>query len=250
MPLRSYGPLLGHTYGSDVPVVVGLHGWARRGSDFDQVFVGLDAVAFDLPGFGATPPPDHRIGTPGYAEALEAALESIGAGPYVILGHSFGGRVAVHVAARRPDLVKSLILTGVPLIRRRNASRPSLGYKLVRFGNRIGVVGEARMERIRRARGSADYRAAQGVMREIFVTVVNESYESELSAIEAPVDLVWGADETEVPLVVAEAARDVVVSSGGTCRLTVLDGVGHMTPVQASTALRAFVDEHLARTES
>jgi pimeloyl-ACP methyl ester carboxylesterase len=87
-------------------------------------------------------------------------------------------------------------------------------------------------------------------MREIFVTVVNESYESELSAIEAPVDLVWGADETEVPLVVAEAARDVVVSSGGTCRLTVLDGVGHMTPVQASTALRAFVDEHLARTES
>ena len=35
----------------------------------------------------------------------------------VVLGHSFGGRVAVHLAPARPDRVGALVLTGVPLVR-------------------------------------------------------------------------------------------------------------------------------------
>ena len=65
----------------------------------------LDAVALDLPGFGAAPPPPEPWGTPQYADALSPLLDELG--PVVVLGHSFGGRVAIELAHRRPDAVRA-----------------------------------------------------------------------------------------------------------------------------------------------
>ena len=48
------------------------------------------------------------------------------------------------------------------------------------------------VERARKNAGSDDYRAAQGVMRDVFVRVVNEDYREDLAAIAVPTTLVWG----------------------------------------------------------
>jgi pimeloyl-ACP methyl ester carboxylesterase len=78
MPLRAIGPIFGQVYGDGDPGVVALHGWGRRGADFDRVLDGLDAVAFDLPGFGATPPPEVACGAAGYAQVVIEALTALG----------------------------------------------------------------------------------------------------------------------------------------------------------------------------
>ena len=85
-------------------------------------------------------------------------------------------------AAAHPDRVGSLIISGAPLVGLAPV-KPSATYRLLRFLNQVGLIGDVRMEEIRRSRGSADYRAATGVMREILVKVVNESYEEELEAV-------------------------------------------------------------------
>lgn len=242
MPLRAFGSLFGQVHGAGAPGVVALHGWGRRGADFDRVLVGSDAVAFDLPGFGATPAPADVMGAEGYASTVLASLDEIGPGPFQLVGHSFGGRVAVQIAATRPECVSSLLLTGAPLIRLRPTSPPSLGYRLVRGAHRIGLVSDDRMEAIRRSRGSADYRASTGVMRDILVKVVNESYEEQLTRIGCPVDLVWGANDNEVPLSVAERAREILATAGTPVELTVLPDVGHLTPVEAPEALRSRIE--------
>ncbi len=242
MPLRAFGPLFGQVHGDGDPGIVALHGWARRGSDFDGVLEGLDAVAFDLPGFGATPEPMAATGASGYAAVVVEALDALGGGPFVLVGHSFGGRVAAVVAATRPELVKGMVLTGVPLIRRSGGGRPALGYRLLRRANRLGLVSDARMERERRSRGSADYRAASGIMRDVLVTVVNESYEAELARTSCPVALVWGADDSDVPVEVAEAARELLASAGVDVSLDVIPGVGHFTPSLAPAALRVAIE--------
>jgi pimeloyl-ACP methyl ester carboxylesterase len=95
------------------------------------------------------------------------------------------------------------------------------------------------MEAVRLERGSADYRAAQGVMRDVLVRVVNESYEAQLARVTCPVELVWGADDDAVPVEVAERAAGMIP---GPTTLTVLPGVGHLSPLQAPDALRAAVD--------
>jgi pimeloyl-ACP methyl ester carboxylesterase len=80
-------------------------------------------------------------------------------------------------------------------------------------------------------------------MRKVLVSVVSEFYEEELSALRCPVHLLWGADDKEVPVVVAERARDLIGANLAT--LEVLDGVGHHVPIQAAARLRAAVEAML-----
>lgn len=233
------GLLFGERYGSGPIRVVALHGWGRDRRDFRRVLEGLDAVAVDLPGFGATPPPAAAAGAAGYARMVAAWLEQL-SGPQVIVGHSFGGRVAVVLAATRPELVAGLVLVGVPLLHRldRAARRPSVAYRLVRMANRAGLVSDERLEREKRRRGSADYRAATGVMRDTLVRVVNESYEDRLPEVTCPVRLVWGSADSEVPPEVAHRAGALLQHAD----MEVVDGCGHDLPGEAPERIRAAIE--------
>ena len=64
MALRVFanGALFADATGSGPPRVIALHGWARRGSDFKPVLADLDALAPDLPGFGASPTTSRAVG--------------------------------------------------------------------------------------------------------------------------------------------------------------------------------------------
>jgi len=237
--LRAFagGRVFGESYGASPPSVVALHGWARTHGDFAKVLPGLDAVAFDLPGFGATPPPAEAWGSADYAKAIADVMD----GPAVVLGHSLGGRIAVHLAAARPDLVRALVLTGAPLIRATPAGKPALRYRFGRALHRRGLLGDARMEALRQRYGSADYKAASGVMRDVHVRIVNESYDEVIARVTSPVELVWGDDDTEAPLAVAEQ----LAARWPSARLTVCAGAGHMTPRTAPGELRAAIERQL-----
>lgn len=245
MALRTFadGALFAETFGDQGKLrVLALHGWGRRGADFRISLTDIPSLAPDLPGFGASPPPSEVIGARGYADAVLPVLEDF-AEPPVVVGHSFGGRVAVCLAATHPDKVGSLLLTGVPLVRDGPRRRPSLKYRLMRRLHRSGVIGDERMEALRRRHGSADYRAASGVMRSILVEVINESYEDELRSLVAPISLLWGADDAEVPVSVARSAREIVLATGRTSvELDVVAGVGHHLPIEAPERLRAAVE--------
>src|SRR5690349_2241588 len=130
----------------------------RTRRDFDTVLEGLDGVAVDLPGFGASAPPPAPWTTAEYAEWLAPVVDELAA-PAVVVGHSFGGRVAVHLALCRPERIGALVLTGVPLLRDpgRPRRRVPLGFRVARALYRRGLVPEARMEALRRRHGSADY---------------------------------------------------------------------------------------------
>ena len=241
------GQILGVRHGQAPAGVVALHGWRRTHADFDAVLEGLDAIAPDLPGFGATAPPAAGWGSPEYAEALIPVLEQE-AWPVVLLGHSFGGRVALLIAAGRPDLVKALILTGVPLLRPGGAQapKPAIGLRVAKALNRAGLVSEARLERRRRRSGPPDYQAVSGVLRDVFVRVVNETddgtYRRALGAVECPVELLWGENDTAAPVGVADEAA--ALAPGST--VIRLPGVGHLTPSEAPAALQAAIRRHLA----
>ena len=75
--LRTFagGTLFGSVTGPDAPRVLALHGWARTHRDFDAVLAPVDeapvpALALDLPGFGASPPPPEAWGAAAYAQAV------------------------------------------------------------------------------------------------------------------------------------------------------------------------------------
>ena len=235
------GDLLADKTGATPASVVALHGWARSGADFSAIVAGLDAVAPHLWGFGTTTAPPESWGSADYADALAAALE--GSEPVVIVGHSFGGRVAVHLAQRHPHLVKGIVLTGVPLVRLKAAPKPALGFRVVRALAKAGIVPKSVLETQRRKHGSADYLAAQGVMRDILVRVVGETYEEQLASIRVPVRMVWGEDDTAAPADAGAAAATMI--AGATFQI--VPGAGHLLEGTLTTAVReqllALIDE-------
>ncbi len=242
--LRAFaeGSLMGEVFGSSDPVVLALHGWSRSRRDFFGVMSPaganqLDAIALDLPGFGASPPPPAAWGSPEYADLVAGVLDAMRV-PVVVLGHSFGGRVALHLASARPDAVVGMVLTGVPF-RRPAGPRPRspMAFRGGRFLHRVGLVSEPRMETLRRRYGSSDYRAAEGVMRQVLVKLVNETYDEIIPTISCPVTLVWGEDDDVAPISVARSVLDKFPRA----TLVELPRAGHLTPLTIPTALRDAV---------
>ena len=101
------------------------------------------------------------------------------------------------------------------------------------------------MEAARSRYGSADFRAAQGIMRQVLSRVVAESYEAQLDAVTCPATLVWGDDDPTAPLAVAEAALARLRAGAPASELIVCPGAGHLLPLTAPGALRRAIQRHL-----
>ena len=89
-----------------------LHGQPGSASDWqlvaDRLPATLDVVALDRPGYGTSRQPAGGFGYG--ARAVLAELDARGIGRTVLVGHSYGGGVALTVAQQAPERVEALIL--------------------------------------------------------------------------------------------------------------------------------------------
>jgi len=93
------------------PAVVLLHGLPGTAEDFDAVTARLrrrHTIAFDRPGFGFSSGGYHDLDR--QLETLASLLHALGARRPVLVGHSYGGTLALAYAARHPDDVRGLVL--------------------------------------------------------------------------------------------------------------------------------------------
>jgi pimeloyl-ACP methyl ester carboxylesterase len=99
--------------GSGSPVVL-LHGQPGSGASWDLVTDRLApefrVLAPDRPGYGESA--EEALGLAGNADLIARFIEAEGAAPATVVAHSWSGGVAVLLAARRPDTVRSLVLVG------------------------------------------------------------------------------------------------------------------------------------------
>ncbi len=173
-------------------------------------------VRFDLPGFGTSPAPELPAGSYEYAEIVgDAVGQAVALMPHpsevkvVVIGHSFGGRVALSLSSISQNYftLSAVLLSGVPLLRNLEASRkPKLSFRIARSMSKYRLISQTRMEALRVRYGSRDYAMATGVMRNVLVKVVNEDYGELIRNLKVPVALLWGQEDTAAPVAVAERA--------------------------------------------
>lgn len=232
-------------YGGKGISVVFLHGWRSQASVWANVAHVLGETvrrfALDLPGFGASPSPRNPWTLSDYAGVVREFLEKERLGPSILVGHSFGGRVATRLAAEAPELVFKLVLVD-------SAGFPAPAAKKAAFGFVARLLRPLFYPRfmqplrrlLYRAIGAEDY-VATPELTETFVNVVNEDLTEHLRRVRCPALLVWGSRDTDTPL--ATANRMLGLLPGA--RLTVLEGAGHFPfldkPDQFSAFLREFI---------
>jgi pimeloyl-ACP methyl ester carboxylesterase len=214
--------------GSGQPVVV-LHGWGGRIESMTPVLRCLSeafrVVAIDLPGFGDSSQPLEVWGTPEYARHVGDVMDELLIDRADFVGHSFGAKVALYLAAWRPRSVGKLVVQGSSGL----LSDPTLRVRFKRIASRAGrVVGRfgASGERVKRALferiQSRDYEEA-GPLRPTLVKVVNEDIAPLLPSIRSSTLLVWGTEDDAVPLAHARRMEALIPDAG----LIPFEGAGH-----------------------
>ena len=237
-----------HRSGAGSPLLF-LHGWGTSGESFAGLSRALqgsyDCLGPDLPGFGRSAPPPVPWCSEEYAAHLGQWLREEGIRPAAIFGHSFGGKVALRLA--QAGLTDRLVLfgsAGIPPRRPPAYYAKVYTFKALKLLARIPgfrpLFGDV-AERMRRRTGSADYRAAVGVMRDSLVRSVNEDIRPVLPRVACPTLLVWGRQDTATPVGDAEIMKARLPDAG----LVVVERAGHYVFVDQPTQVLAVVQAFL-----
>lgn len=191
-----------------IPLMVWGHGWGQKRAAFALLVQSLASRAthllLDFPGFGESSAPQKNWGTAEYADAVAALLRArrITGRKVIWIGHSFGCRVGVQLAARHGDLVDGLFLIAAAGLPRRRGFFATLRLKTriyaFKFMKAILTFLGRDLSGLRAKFGSADYRNA-GDLRDLFLRVVREDLSHEAQRVRCPVRLVYGARDTETP---------------------------------------------------
>ena len=195
-------------------------------------------VAVDMPGFGKTPEPPFAYSLNDYADFVKRVIDERCGGRAHIVAHSFGGRVAIRLAAREKQSVNKLLLAGCAGMK----PRRTLGFYAKKGTYEfLKRLFPALREKLRNRFSSRDYLALSPVMRESFVKIVNEHLDGELKNIQAPTLFVFGENDGETPLYMARRLNRGVKGSG----LAVMKNCGHFCFSEQPERFNIIAEEFL-----
>ena len=236
--------------------VLFLHGW---GTDFSSFRTFLDRIsepgngyrvcAPDLPGFGQSEEPSCAWGVDDYANFALDFLAERGIKSAVLIGHSFGGSVAVKLAARKnlPLEILKMILVDSAGIRRKKTAGQTTRALLYKTAKRVISIGPVQkkfpglLEKWRKKMGSEDYRNASPRMRECLVKALSEDLTPCLPLISCPTLLIWGENDAATPLEHAKIMEKLIPGAG----LVVLKNAGHYSFLDQSYTFGKVLDSFL-----
>lgn len=225
--------------------VILLHGWGQNTIMMKPIADHLEkdftVYNIDFPGFGKSDEQKVAWGVPEYSAMLKEFIEINNIVDPIIIGHSFGVRVAIYYAKSNP--VSKMIFTGGAGIRPNRSLKyyiRTYTFKAIKKVLSIpGLTGfKAKLEK---NAGSEDYRALSGAMRDSFVKIVNLDLAPYLKEIKSEVLLVWGANDDATPLWMGKQMEKEIENAG----LAIFENDGHYAYYNQMPRFLSVVDVFL-----
>lgn len=243
----------------DRPTVILMHGWGCRIStlaSIERIFnPGMRVINIDLPGHGESSEPPEIWGVEEFTELLEEFVNYLEIKQPSLLGHSFGGRVAI-IYASRNDVDKLVLVDSAGI----KPDRSIFTLKGLKYQSKVipfkaakkllpVILGKKKGNEIisawRGKSGSADYRNSSDTMRGVMSRCVNQDLRGYMPDIKAPTLLIWGEKDTATPLSDAKKMEKLIPDAG----LVVFPGCGHYSflddPVRFRSVLTVFFAKEL-----
>lgn len=186
--------------GEKEPVVLFLHGWGMSKDCFDKLVPKLKpnqkSICLDFFGFGNSTEPENYFDTYEYAYHIFIFLKKIKVNKIIIVGHSFGGRVAIILSSLFDINIEGIILTssaGINLFNLKTYLKIK-SYKIAKKLSHIKLI-----KKNLKNFGSPNYKKSQDSLRCVFVRVVNQDLKFLLKYISMPCVLIWDKKDKETP---------------------------------------------------
>ena len=215
--------------GNKSPALLFLHGWRAEGTIWFPTLENFNSensiYCLDLPGFGKSELPREPYGVENYSEIVSGFISKLGLEKVIVIGHSFGGRIAIKLASKNPKFLQGIVLvdsagfvdkTLLNKLKRIIAKPLRPIFKLKPFhGLRKSIY---------RLIGSEDY-IATPLLRETYLKIIGEDLSGDMKRIDTLTMIIWGAQDKDTPLKHAHKMNESIKNS----ELVVLEEAGHFS---------------------
>lgn len=220
--------------------IVFLHGWGQNIQMMEPIanpFIKTHhLLIIDLPGFGKSEEPKGDWNLTDYVEMVHELLTELNIKNPNIIGHSFGGKLALMYGVKYAP--KRLVLLASPY--KVKIKELTKKQKTLRKLKKIPVLNIF-AEIAKKHMGSTDYRNASPKMREILVKHVNTDIQDTLNKIDCPSLIIWGTLDDAVPYEDGVQLEKLIKDSG----LVTYEGCTHYAYLerlqQTINVLKSFI---------
>lgn len=228
------------------PVII-MHGWGCDHNTVKSIANSINdklhVFNIDLPGFGKSPEPSSVWGVENYSDLISKFIEKLNLIDPILIGHSYGGRVAILLASKFP-LSKILLVDAAGIKPKRPLSYYFKVYSFkaakhslpILFGKKLG---NKLIEKWRGKAGSSDYQNASVMMKKIMSKSVNQDLTPLLSDIKAETLLIWGEKDTATPMRDAKIMENKIPNAG----LVSFPNAGHYSFLDEPLWFKAVIRE-------
>ncbi|MBU2545267.1 alpha/beta hydrolase [Patescibacteria group bacterium] len=210
--------------GEGKPLLI-LHGWGSKKERWRTVAKllsgrGFQVIVPDLPGFGESDNPDGVWGFDDYANLVDSFISSLDIRHFRLLGHSFGGNVAIKYSLKHPDKVSKLFLVGAACIRRETVKKKGIYgiSKTFKFLSFVPYLKKAFYRIIK-----SDYSHSRGIMKEVYLNIIKKDLTDILGNVNVPTLIIWGEKDDITPLKNAHTIKINIKNS----QLEIIPRIGH-----------------------
>jgi pimeloyl-ACP methyl ester carboxylesterase len=197
--------------------VLFLHGFGGSKKSFEGVQNALsnsyNTVNLDLPSFGVSSSAPHYFTIFDYAKVVEHFLHKLKIKKVSIVSHSFGGRIAIILTNKHPELIDKLVLINAAGIKPRFNLKIYLKvkyFKVLKLFAKLKLVSKHKLNKF----GSKDYKNLSSSDKQVFNNVIKQDLRHLLSDIKAPTLIIWGKKDKTTPIYMAKKINKKVKNSG------------------------------------
>ena len=185
--------------GRKQPLVL-LHGWGVDSEIFNNIKDKLNyyVIVIDLIGFGKSDKPKEPFTLEDYVNQLHQMIRKLKLENIILLGHSFGGRVAIKYNYYYN--VKKLILVDSAGIKKRslNLYYNIIKYKLLKRIYKITNI--EKYHKLIKTSGSDDYRKLSPIMKRTMTNILKEDLKKYCKITRIRVQIFWGLYDNQTPI--------------------------------------------------
>ena len=231
------------------PDLVILHGWGRDTSEWFGVLKALETKyrvwLIDLPGFGGSQAPPDTWGIEDYGKLVKDFISQNKIQNAILIGHSFGGRIAIILGRHNHHLFTKLILLNSAGIKLRLSFKGKIINTCSKFlkimplpcaiRDKVNAISPALLKRL--GVESADYLA----LKKVFERIVAQDLTNELKEISLSTLILWGENDRVVPVKYAKMMHNFIPGSA----LKIIPGAGHLPHLEKPAEFLIAISQFL-----